>query len=125
MSFCRRRLFPEGSISRCLKMLLRLWSALSLLLVVPLVSDACFTEERMALLQISVSLLGTSTTGASAGRTPPSWLETDDCCSWEGVACSNDTRRVSRLHLSLLNGDLPEDGVCRGKLNSTASSISR
>ncbi|CAL5070383.1 unnamed protein product [Urochloa decumbens] len=95
---------------------------LLLLLAVSHVSDACFTEERIALLQISVSLLGTSTTGASAGRTPPTWLATDDCCSWERVACSNDTRRVTRLHLSVLNGDLPEDSVCRGKLNSTAFS---
>ncbi|CAN6236449.1 unnamed protein product [Urochloa humidicola] len=86
MGFCRRRRFPEGSISRSLKM--RLWQcALPLVLAVLLVSDACFTEERIALLQISNSLLGTRTAG---------WLETDDCCSWGGggwgARCAATTR---------------------------------
>ncbi|CAL5014535.1 unnamed protein product [Urochloa decumbens] len=113
MGFCRRRRFPEGSISRKLKM--RLWQcALPLVLAVFLVSDACFTEERIALLQIGDSLRGMSTMG---------WLETDDCCSWESVTCSNDTRRVSSLQLSL-NGvsPEPESELCRVKLNSTVFS---
>ncbi|CAL5029691.1 unnamed protein product [Urochloa decumbens] len=106
MGFCRRRRFPEGSISRNLKM--RLWQcALPLVLAVPLVSDACFTEERIALLQIGDSLMGTTAAG---------WLDTDDCCSWGGVTCSNDTRRVTTLQLSF-NGDLPESELCSMKLS--------
>ncbi|CAL5029692.1 unnamed protein product [Urochloa decumbens] len=92
-----------------------LWlCALPLVFVVPLVSDACFTEERIALLQISDSLRGMSTMG---------WLDTDDCCSWESVTCSNDTRRVSSLQLSL-NGvpPEPESDPCSVKLNSTVFS---
>ncbi|CAL5014537.1 unnamed protein product [Urochloa decumbens] len=111
MGFCRRRRFPEGSISRNLKM--RLWQCvLPLVLAVPLVSDACFTEERIALLQIGDSLMGTTAAG---------WLDTDDCCSWGGVTCSNDTRRVTTLQLSF-NGDLPESELCSMKLNSTVFS---
>ncbi|MED6175878.1 hypothetical protein PIB30_082428, partial [Stylosanthes scabra] len=27
------------------------------------------------------------------------WRDDDDCCKWEGVACSNQTGHVLRLHL--------------------------
>jgi hypothetical protein len=115
MSFCCRRRFQVRFISS------DLWLWLCVLLLVSRLSNGCSTEERTALLEISASLLGTK---YFAGMPPSWWLERDhDCCSWEGVECSNDTRRVvSRLQLSSLAGSPPENGLCRTGFNSTAFS---
>ncbi|KAG8043682.1 hypothetical protein GUJ93_ZPchr0458g22614 [Zizania palustris] len=56
----------------------------------------CFAEEREALMDIRASLTLSNITA------PPSWGRGDDCCSWERVKCSSNTRRVSHLYFSSL-----------------------
>ena len=109
MTSCCRHSFQEGT----------LWLWLCVLLLISRVSDACTVEERIALLEIRVSLLG-STAGFT--NMPQSWQQSDDCCSWDGVACNNVTRHVSHLQLSFLDGVSPENGACRADFNSTAFS---
>jgi hypothetical protein len=112
--FCRRR-FEVRFISS------DLWLWLCVLLLVSRVSNGCSTEERTALLEISVSLFGT--TDSFAGLPLSWWPESDlDCCSWKGVECSNDTGRVFQLQLSSLGGGQPQNGPCRAGFNSTAFS---
>ncbi|PHT27631.1 hypothetical protein CQW23_32761 [Capsicum baccatum] len=77
----------------------------------------CWNEERTALLQLKENIkysIGNeylSSWGAN---------ETSDCCQWEGIVCSNTTRRVIELsiavkkisqeeQLSTLNGTYTDD----------------
>ena len=98
MTSCCRHSFQEGT----------LWLWLCVLLLISRVSDACTAVERIALLEIRVSLLG-STAGFT--NMPQSWQQSDDCCSWDGVACNNVTRHVSHLQLSFLDGVSPKNGA--------------
>uniref|UniRef100_A0A0D9X7T4 non-specific serine/threonine protein kinase n=1 Tax=Leersia perrieri TaxID=77586 RepID=A0A0D9X7T4_9ORYZ len=90
---------------------------LSLLLCVLIstfrVSYGCLDGERIALLDIRASLLGTTTAGKLA-----SWLKSDDCCTWEGVVCDNSTRRITHLYLSSLINGSQAQRPCQMGLNS-------
>lgn len=37
--------------------------------------------------------------------------ETSDCCQWEGIVCSNTTRRVIELSVSTLYGTYTDDSL--------------
>lgn len=101
--------FSQGSLSGVL---------LCILLSIFCISYGCFEDERISLLDIRVSLSGTT---ADFAGMPASWLRSDDCCLWEGVVCNNSTRRISHLNLSSLNGLYAPD-QCQMHLNSTAFS---
>ncbi|KAJ8551694.1 hypothetical protein K7X08_021709 [Anisodus acutangulus] len=73
----------------------------------------CWKEERIALLQLKANI-----NYSTGGDYLPSWLanETSDCCQWDGIVCSNKTRRVTELsitvekkNLSTLNGTNTDD----------------
>ena len=66
-----------------------------------LLSQACFEEERIALLQIKTSF-GLNDIPSQLSY----WGKDALCCSWEGVTCSNSTtRRVVEIHLSFARYD--------------------
>ncbi|XP_059309500.1 receptor-like protein 15 [Lycium ferocissimum] len=58
--------------------------------------NSCWKEERTALLQLKANI-----NYKIAGDYLPSWVanETSDCCRWEGIVCSNKTRRVTELSI--------------------------
>ncbi|XP_070031476.1 cuscuta receptor 1-like isoform X1 [Nicotiana tomentosiformis] len=57
----------------------------------------CWKEERTALLQLKENI------NYTGGSYLPSWVanETSDCCQWEGIVCSNTTRRVGELAITV------------------------
>ncbi|KAF3623468.1 putative rhamnogalacturonate lyase-like [Capsicum annuum] len=72
----------------------------------------CWNEERTALLQLKANI-NYSTSGDDYLS---SWgaNETSDCCRWEGIVCSNTTRRVVELSIiakeeKLSNGTYTDD----------------
>uniref|UniRef100_J3M207 non-specific serine/threonine protein kinase n=1 Tax=Oryza brachyantha TaxID=4533 RepID=J3M207_ORYBR len=88
------------------------------------ISYGCLDEERIPLLDIRASLLGTTAT--DDGKPPASWLRSDDCCAWEGVVCDSSTRRITHLYLaSLIGGGDQAPSQCRMGLNSDAFSAFR
>ncbi|KAK4366923.1 hypothetical protein RND71_014803 [Anisodus tanguticus] len=60
----------------------------------------CWKEERTALLQLKANI-----NYKIVGDYLPSWVanETSDCCQWEGIVCSNKTRRVIELSITVKN----------------------
>ncbi|GKV30348.1 hypothetical protein SLEP1_g39165 [Rubroshorea leprosula] len=60
----------------------------------------CIESERQALLAFKQSLVDEYGTLSTWG----SEEEKKECCKWEGVQCSNTTRHVTVLELSLLRG---------------------
>ncbi|KAJ9553367.1 hypothetical protein OSB04_017412 [Centaurea solstitialis] len=57
-------------------------------------NKSCFHKEKQALLHFKVSIHDPN------GQLSTWKLEDDDCCKWIGVTCNNQTRHVTRLHLS-------------------------
>jgi len=54
--------------------------------------EACWEEERQALLALD-----------SRFDSPFYWKVHTDCCEWEGVYCNSSTGRVTELQLNLWN----------------------
>ncbi|KAL0553251.1 hypothetical protein IC582_007140 [Cucumis melo] len=83
-----------------MKMNLSFFSLVFLLFFIHSSSAAkCQTSDRSALLQFK----NTFVSDPSCSGSPPmvaSWGETDDCCSWDGVECSNQTGNVIGLNLA-------------------------
>jgi hypothetical protein len=57
----------------------------------------CVAEERIALLHIRSSFLD-----SNSNMLPASWFQSEDCCSWDWIRCSDDSARVSYMNLSIL-----------------------
>ncbi|KAK4359972.1 hypothetical protein RND71_022201 [Anisodus tanguticus] len=83
----------------------------------------CWKEERIALLQLKANI-----NYSTGGDYLPSWLanETSDCCQWDGIVCSNKTRRVTELsitverkNLSTLNGTNTDDILTNWLFNAS------
>ncbi|KAK8576125.1 hypothetical protein V6N13_090604 [Hibiscus sabdariffa] len=55
-------------------------------------NSRCIVREREALLKLKNDL--TDPTNSIS-----SWVETGDCCKWNGVLCNNITGHVTQLHL--------------------------
>ncbi|KAM3283257.1 hypothetical protein P3S67_026902 [Capsicum chacoense] len=57
----------------------------------------CWNEERTALLQLKANIKYSTSNDDYLS----SWgaNETSDCCKWEGIVCSNNTRRVIELSI--------------------------
>ncbi|CAA2956649.1 LRR receptor-like serine threonine- kinase GSO1 [Olea europaea subsp. europaea] len=56
----------------------------------------CWEEERIALLQLKENI------NFPCGESLPSWVVNEietDCCQWQGVECSNTTKRVIQIIL--------------------------
>ncbi|KAM3327889.1 hypothetical protein P3S68_033351 [Capsicum galapagoense] len=75
-------------------------------------SYCCWNEERTALLQLKANIKYST----SGDDYLSSWgaNETSDCCRWEGIVCSNTTRRVVELSIiakeeKLSNGTNTDD----------------
>ncbi|XP_027152247.1 receptor-like protein 15 [Coffea eugenioides] len=73
--------------------------------------SGCFLEEKHALLDFKASLNVTT----NAHLILSSWTGKEgdganaDCCTWEGVKCSNITGRIVELRLSYLRENMDED----------------
>ncbi|XP_045828163.1 receptor-like protein EIX2 isoform X2 [Trifolium pratense] len=73
------------------------------------ISGGCIENERHALLELKASLVLDDTSLL------PTWdSKSHDCCAWEGIVCSNQTRHVKMLDL---NGD--QFGPFRGEINAS------
>ncbi|KAL6838519.1 hypothetical protein ACP4OV_031764 [Aristida adscensionis] len=72
------------------------------------ITCGCVHEERIALMRIRSALV------EAKGKVPASWRLSDDCCSWAGVTCNENTTRVSDLKLVGVNvfDDPLDGGVC-------------
>jgi len=66
------------------------------LLFEALCSEACWKEERQALLALD-----------SRFDSPFYWNVDTDCCEWEGVYCNSSTGRVTQLQLDRWNSIQP------------------
>ncbi|CAA6670456.1 unnamed protein product [Spirodela intermedia] len=67
-------------------------------------SDGCLLRERTALLELRSSQ--ESVKDGSYSKLLSSWTQgAGDCCSWPLVNCSDESGRVTRLHLANLGGD--------------------
>ncbi|XP_050255752.1 receptor-like protein 43 isoform X6 [Quercus robur] len=67
------------------------------------VQPLCHDDESFALLQFKESFIINQSASYEASAYPKvsSWkLESDDCCSWDGVGCDKDTGHVISLDLS-------------------------
>ena len=53
----------------------------------------CLEEERIGLLEIQ-SLIDPH------GVSSRDWVDSNNCCEWDGIECDNTTRRVIQLSLS-------------------------
>ncbi|CAA2981176.1 LRR receptor-like serine threonine- kinase GSO1 [Olea europaea subsp. europaea] len=78
---------------------IKLWVML-VMMVLSLLNEwcclGCWEEERIALLHLKVNM------NFPDGRSLPSWVVNEieaDCCQWQGVECSNTTKRVIHLNL--------------------------
>ncbi|XP_058008885.1 receptor-like protein 7 [Hevea brasiliensis] len=87
--------------------------------ITPAISATCVADERSALLQFKQSFIidcSASDNDPSAYPKVQSWkvnVENDDCCSWDGVECDEDTSRVIGLDLS--------NSCLYGSINSSSS----
>lgn len=57
----------------------------------------CWNEERIALLQLKANI--NNSTGVGDDYLSSWGAKTSDCCQWEGIVCSNITRRVVELSI--------------------------
>nr|XP_009615096.1 receptor-like protein 14 [Nicotiana tomentosiformis] len=57
----------------------------------------CWKEERIALLKLKENINYTN------GAYFSTWVanETSNCCQWEGIICSNSSRKVTELSISV------------------------
>ncbi|CAI9113947.1 OLC1v1037512C4 [Oldenlandia corymbosa var. corymbosa] len=82
-------------------LLIFLWAQILIALSNVKICSSCILEEKKALLDFKSSMNETKYPHLLL----PSWIdqnEVGDCCNWEGVICSNTTRRIAELHLSFL-----------------------
>ncbi|KAK4568044.1 hypothetical protein RGQ29_003698 [Quercus rubra] len=79
------------------------------------VQPLCHDDESFALLQFKESfIIDHSASSETAYPKVSSWkLESDDCCSWDGVGCDKDTGHVISLDLS--------SSCLYGSINSSSS----
>jgi len=80
------------------------------------VQPLCHDDESFALLQFKESFIINQSASYEASAYPKvsSWkLESDDCCSWDGVGCNKDTGHVISLDLS--------SSCLYGSINSSSS----
>uniref|UniRef100_A0A2N9F3N0 Leucine-rich repeat-containing N-terminal plant-type domain-containing protein n=1 Tax=Fagus sylvatica TaxID=28930 RepID=A0A2N9F3N0_FAGSY len=81
-----------------------------------LVQPLCLDDESFALLQFKGSFIINQSASDDPSAYPKvsSWkLESDDCCSWDGVECDKDTGHVISLDLS--------SSCLYGSINSSSS----
>ncbi|KAM4114817.1 hypothetical protein ACJW30_04G098000 [Castanea mollissima] len=80
------------------------------------VQPLCHDDESFALLQFKESFIIDQSASSETSAYPKvsSWkLESDDCCSWDGVGCNKDTGHVISLNLS--------SSCLYGSINSSSS----
>ncbi|KAL4633496.1 hypothetical protein ACB092_04G126600 [Castanea dentata] len=80
------------------------------------VQPLCHDDESFALLQFKESFIIDHSASSETSAYPKvsSWkLESDDCCSWDGVGCDKDTGHVISLDLS--------SSCLYGSINSSSS----
>ena len=80
------------------------------------VQPLCHDDESFALLQFKESFIINQSASDETSAYPKvsSWkLESDDCCSWDGVGCDKDTGHVISLNLS--------SSCLYGSINSSSS----
>ncbi|XP_050262671.1 receptor-like protein 7 [Quercus robur] len=80
------------------------------------VQPLCHDDESFALLQFKESFIIDQSASSETSAYPKvsSWkLESDDCCSWDGVGCDKDTGHVISLDLS--------NSCLYGSINSSSS----
>ena len=79
------------------------------------VQPLCHDDESFALLQFKESfIINQSASYATSAYPKVLWkLESDDCCSWDGVGCDKDTGHVISLDLST--------SCLYGSINSSSS----
>nr|XP_023929437.1 receptor-like protein 9DC3 [Quercus suber] len=80
------------------------------------VQPLCHDDESFALLQFKESFIINQSASHETSAYPKvsSWkLESDDCCSWDGVGCDEDTGHVISLDLS--------SSCLYGSINSSSS----
>ncbi|XP_050255748.1 receptor-like protein 7 isoform X2 [Quercus robur] len=80
------------------------------------VQPLCHDDESFALLQFKESFIINQSASYATSAYPKvsSWkLESDDCCSWDGVGCDKDTGHVISLNLS--------SSCLYGSINSSSS----
>ncbi|KAM4106905.1 hypothetical protein ACB094_04G100700 [Castanea mollissima] len=80
------------------------------------VQPLCHDDESFALLQFKESFIINQSASSETSAYPKvsSWkLESDDCCSWDGVGCDKDTGHVISLNLS--------SSCLYGSINSSSS----
>ena len=80
------------------------------------VQPLCHDDESFALLQFKESFIINQSASSAVSAYPKvsSWkLESDDCCSWDGVGCDKDTGHVISLDLS--------NSCLYGTINSSSS----
>jgi hypothetical protein len=65
---------------------------------------ACVAEERIALMHIRSLFLE-----SNSSILPPSWFQSEDCCSWDRIKCSHNSAQVSHMNLSILRQPSAED----------------
>uniref|UniRef100_A0A2N9HMT8 Leucine-rich repeat-containing N-terminal plant-type domain-containing protein n=1 Tax=Fagus sylvatica TaxID=28930 RepID=A0A2N9HMT8_FAGSY len=67
------------------------------------VQPLCHDDERFALLQFKKSFIinqSASHYGHSAASKVSLWIQSSDCCTWDGVQCDENTGHVTSLDLS-------------------------
>ncbi|KAF2291848.1 hypothetical protein GH714_035838 [Hevea brasiliensis] len=98
--------------------------------ITPAISATCVADERSALLQFKQSFIidcSASDNDPSAYPKVQSWkvnVENDDCCSWDGVECDEDTSRLSKLSFLDLSGNdqlMPKNPDFRSLLQNLTS----
>jgi len=94
ISYLRRESKWVDEIKRKMKSVSVTLFFLILLLLEALSSQACWKEEREALLALD-SRFG--------GDSPFFWNFDADCCEWEGVDCNSSTGRVAQLQVFMQN----------------------
>ena len=80
------------------------------------VQRLCHDDESFTLLQFKESFTIDQSASSETSAYPKvsSWkLESDDCCSWDGVGCNKDTGHVISLDLS--------NSCLYGSINSNSS----
>ena len=95
---------------------LALLSLYNLMFSSSFVQPLCHDDESFALLQFKESFIINQSASSATSAYPKlsSWkLESDDCCSWDGVGCDKDTGHVISLNLS--------SSCLYGSINSSSS----
>jgi hypothetical protein len=67
--------------------------ALVMLLSLASLATSCTEKERSSLLQFAAEL-------SQDGGLTNSWENSTDCCRWEGITCSSDSRAVTDVFLA-------------------------